>query len=408
MGQPAVQVDPNAAAEVAAAVKAPKAPVIIAVQAQPMSGAELAKAAAAAVKNKEKLFETNAPIAFGLAANFTQIQNDKQGLKDAQTVIPGVLTSDGKTANVEILVRGESSTSDLPFPKLKIKLAADSELTNGFKAKRKFELGVHGNVIGAGQPGQPPVQQWSGYMRELDDFAPRREALAYNVLEAFSPLGMPVPATRVGVTDYVDTKGDADGANDIKDPGHSTLLVESIGDMAKRWGGKELEGDAWAAGPYKMRPNAKALIDMAEALIGNTDYWYPEQNAGDHLEVNSDVHNGKIIQLADGWATFAPTDFDLTAWTLTNGTQAAQQWGGFDVAQKVSTIGTELTPEQRLDLFQQVSALRDDVTKRVTDYPLSDGDPQKDYLIGRVKTFFDAVDSVLAQLKPAAPAAPAQ
>ncbi len=356
----------------------------------PMSAQQLEALGAEAKAKRSKLFADTAPLGFKLTSDFTRISSQKDALKKAETVIPSTVELNGQSSPAELKVRGESSTWDLPLPKLKLKIPEGNGL-DPFKGKQKVELGVHGNIIG-----NPAPVQWSGMGRQLDDFAPRREALAYAVLE---DLGLPSPATRVGVADYVDTKGDADPANDASEAKRSVLMVESVDDMAKRWGGKELEREDFQNGAtFKARKEDWVLMQMAELLMGNRDVSFPNAPGGeDFITLNGAPHNGKIIQLSDGWARTVPTDFDLCAWTLAAGSQQSAQWSGAANETFDGLAGhiNQLPAAAQRPFLERLLGRKDAVLSRIANYPLQDGDPQRQYLLDRTTRFFDVVKQQL-------------
>jgi hypothetical protein len=340
-------------------------------------------------ERKSELFSSDAPQQHTLSSDFTRIASDRLALKERGEVIPGTLATDGAAVPVELRVRGVTSTFDLPLPKLKLKIGAN-DAASPFAPQEKLELGVHGLPIGGTGPAS------SGMGRELNDFAPRREAAAYAVLEE---LGLPEPATRVGVTTYVDTKGDADPTNDVTET-HSAMLMESIGAMAKRWGGRELNEEDFNGARYPVRKEDHALLQAAEALVGNEDvYVYVDWSADPNADLVTAVpHNAKVVQLEDGWVRLVPDDFDLSGRVSP---QHAQSSRIDQIPTRVRDIIWELPNESRVPFCERLLARKDAALKRLEGYPLLEGDPMRPAMFERMNVFFDAVEQQLEKVRDA-------
>jgi hypothetical protein len=205
----------------------------------------------------------------------------------------GQLTSAGKTFDVRVYIRGESSRGDCPFPKLKLEFTNKEQLKNSpFKGHGKLRLNTHCG------PGDANAR--SGMGRVFNGVGPVREELQYRMIRAAN---VATYLTRVAQISYKDTEANTSTET-------FAMMMETGDDAAKRFAkakliaaeGKYLDpnnGDAQG----ELTPENAAQLDASEGFIGNPD-WGGTHNA-DSFGV---ARSGKVFRI--------PQDFDLTVITL--------------------------------------------------------------------------------------------
>ncbi len=209
-----------------------------------------------------------------------------------------------KKLDVRVFVRGESSLSDCPFPKLKLEFT-DKEQLKGtpFKTHGKVRLNTHCG------PGEEKTRSKLG--RVLNGIGPVREDLAYRLVRA---AGIPTYLTRVAKVVYDDTASH-------KKTNSFAMFMESGDDAAQRFAksrlipedGKFLDS-AKGEVTGKTTPTNDAEVIVAEAIVGNRDF------DGGYL------HNVDAFGVPKGPKVFKiAQDFDLGAITLGD---VAAYWKG--------------------------------------------------------------------------------
>jgi hypothetical protein len=240
---------------------------------------------------------------------------DGTGAKDGVEV-DGTLTAPslGLSQPLKLKVKTRGNTSLLKgecdsFPKLKFTLS-EPPAGSAFAGNRAFKVATH--------CGELPPSERTKFGRVANEVAPWREAAVYQMLGA---LGLAVPRTRPVTITYVDTSA---GNKELL---RKAALIEDVGDVAKRLGGKEIfvvDSDAAASDPRaagsaetaKMDPVEIALVHLGEALVGNEDFRLLREPetwllGPDSPEAQSFFWNMKAIALPDGKERPVPVDFDL-------------------------------------------------------------------------------------------------
>ncbi len=190
-------------------------------------------------------------------------------------------------------VRGNSSLQECPFPKLKLKVSKKDREGTPFADAREIKVGTHCAEGGSGTVG-----------RLRDETATFREALAYEVLDAF---GFTAPRVRRARIEYRDTS-----IGDPEQPGgwHVTrqaMILEDAEVLGERLGGRSLTDEEIEA-IRDARFDRQLITDLHlfHALLGNWDYVLSEK--GD------DLWNIDVIEKADGALLPVVGDFDLASW----------------------------------------------------------------------------------------------
>jgi len=168
-----------------------------------------------------------------------------------------------KTIPMHVYIRGESSKSDCPFPKLKIDFDdKDSLKGTPFKGHGKFRLNTHCG------PGDASAR--SGMGRVMNGVGPVREELTYRIIRA---MGIPTYKTRVLAVSYTDTAAN----NTVTDT--FGMAIESGDDASERFSKAQppIIPDGWEyLDPFAVQgqatPENLAQITVAEAFSGNKDW----------------------------------------------------------------------------------------------------------------------------------------
>jgi hypothetical protein len=169
-----------------------------------------------------------------------------------------------QTLDMHVYIRGESSKSDCPFPKLKIDFDNKDQLKGTpFKGHGKFRLNTHCG------PGDASAR--SGMGRVFNGVGPVREELTYRMIRA---MGIPTYQTRVLAVHYEDTSAN----NAVTDS--LGVAIEAGDDAAQRFkktqpplipdGAEYLDPFTAAAG--HATPENLAQITVAEDFSGNKDW----------------------------------------------------------------------------------------------------------------------------------------
>lgn len=234
-----------------------------------------------ALAGADDLYGANAELAISIRAPFaTILKRAKAGAADPGTAgadpkysEQGTLSYGGKTYNVRIAARGNSSLNECTFPKFSVDFD-DTNQTKGtlFQGHGKFRVNSH--------CGDGKVSDHSeGMMRVLNEVGPVREELSYRTLRA---AGVPTYQTRLLRISYTDSSV----AGAFASVTRYALAIESGKDAAKRFAKEGLlpagaseylngaGGDPTLAGADHayMREDDVARLYLAEALLGNEDW----------------------------------------------------------------------------------------------------------------------------------------
>lgn len=236
-----------------------------------------------------------------------------------------------KVIPLRVYIRGESSKSDCPFPKLKIDFDdKDSLKGTPFKGHGKFRLNTHCG------PGDEHAR--SGMGRVMNGVGPVREELTYRIIRG---MGIPTYKTRVLAVQYTDTAAN----NTVTDT--FGMAIESGDDAAERFQKAQppIIADGWEyLDPYAVQghatPENLAQITVAEAFSGNKDWggthnidsFGPTPPGQDIYQIAQDFDLGAIVLGDDAhyWKGVAP---------VTDG-QASLKVGG--VAKLIAAHGADM------------------------------------------------------------------
>lgn len=244
------------------------------------------------------LFGASARLDVSIRAPLGRLINGFQTAKNALSSVPGVLTVGGTPLNVTISVRGNTSplATECSFPKMKVKIDDGQNLSaTPFKGHKKLKINTH--------CGERPITERTKFGRVANQVSPAREELAYRIVRA---LAVPTYQTRLASITWVDPEagavipGAAPGfmappASMVRD----ALFIESTDDAAQRFVKEGLipQGSEPIAvstttnvdtGP--MDQNRIATIQLAEASIGNYDWFFePQGGTGQKALWNIDL-----------------------------------------------------------------------------------------------------------------------
>jgi len=231
------------------------------------------------------------------------------GFQEPEFSEPGKLivkTADGeKTLDLRVYIRGESSKSDCPFPKLKIDFDDKDQLKKTpFKGHAKFRLNTHCG------PGDASARSQLG--RVMNGVGPVREELTYRLIRA---MGIPTYQTRVLAIHYDDAEGNLQLDT-------FAMAMESGNDAAGRFQKMQpplISDDAEFLDPNMARgsitPENTAEILVAASLSGNKDWGgthnidsFGVLNAPTMFQIAQDFDLGGIVlaDIAHYWKGIAP------------------------------------------------------------------------------------------------------
>jgi hypothetical protein len=221
---------------------------------------------------------------------------------------------DGKETALDVLVwiRGESSRTDCPFPKLKLDFMNKEQLKGTpFKGHGEVRINTHCG------PGEAQTRSQLG--RVMNGVGPIREELTYRLLRA---MGINTYQTRVLKISYEDP-----AQKDVIET--FAMAMESGDDAAQRFSkmnpplisadGKLLDSPAWNS---TATPENEADVTVAETFAGNKDW--------------GGSHNVDYYGVAGNNTVFkVPQDFDLGAVVLGD---VAHYWKGIANVADAETV----------------------------------------------------------------------
>jgi hypothetical protein len=180
-----------------------------------------------------------------------------QGVSDESFEVAGRITSGADAADARVLVRGNTSRKECPFPKLKLKLKDDAA----------FLPGLHTVRINKHCGDTPGEELTSRYGRLANEKSPWREGVVYRIARA---AGAQTPRTRPARITYVDTTSGPGSAPRIT---RNALVVEDDDALAKRLDATgEIQPEDFTSAQALFAPDEVARVAFTQALIGNFDW----------------------------------------------------------------------------------------------------------------------------------------
>jgi hypothetical protein len=245
------------------------------------------------------LWKSDTVAKIGLKAPLTELfshRNDPEGSKPKVT---GEATLDSRAGPVKVAVqvklRGNTSKTDLDFPKIKLK-ADGSVAGTTLDGVKSVSIGTHGGESAELTP----------LGRLANENSPHRESAVYNALEE---LGIPVMQSRAGRIAYEDSSTG-------KTVERNAFFLEDIDDVAKRLGGTEVDvTDGWKGSIRDSLGYSQALrVSLAQTMTGVQDWSIEDGKA----TTGQQLWNVKIIEQPGGKQVVVPYDYD-TATMVTGG-----------------------------------------------------------------------------------------
>jgi hypothetical protein len=221
---------------------------------------------------------------------------------------PGHLVVGGKTLDVRVAIRGNTSPKDCAFPKYKVELADKKQAVGTpFQGNKKFRVNSH---CGSGGPND----RAGTFQRIQNEISPIREELVYRLLRA---AGVPTYRTRLAKISYRDTSA----ASPMAPMDRHGLVIESGDVAAKRFADAGLidrergiyindpNGRPTSSGANiaMMKDDDVAVLFLAEALAANMDWQFWGTNPGSLWNVDVFGVPNEAPQLP------IPQDFDLAS-----------------------------------------------------------------------------------------------
>lgn len=286
-----------------------------------------------------------------------------------------------KVVDTRFYIRGESSKSDCPFPKLKLDFS-DKEQLKGtpFKGHGEVRINTHCG------PGDQQTRSELG--RVMHGVGPVREELAYRVVRA---MGINTYKSRVLAVTYDDTASKEQTVT-------FAMALESGDDAAHRFTklGLVEEGAELLDSAKTSTEENKAYVAIGQAFAGNKDWNFNGHNTD--FFGKEDAPGGYMI----------PQDFDLGAVVLAD---VAKYWKGMaqiaDAAEHLKKPGVAaLIKAHQADVLKalddaEATAIK---AKAVTGKAKKSTDPGFAEARKRVTELFDRPE--VKEAEPAAPAAP--
>lgn len=225
---------------------------------------------------------------------------------------PGHVVFGGKTFDVKVAIRGNTSPRDCTFPKYSIEFTNKDQVKGtAFQANKKIRVNSH---CGDGGPNDRGGQ----FQRIQNEISPIREEMVYRLIRAS---GTPTYRTRLAKISYTDTSA----ASPLPAMEHHGLVIESGDDAAKRFAAAGLidktrgiymndpTGQPQFAGAEvsKMKPDDVANVYLAEAMSSNVDWVFEEGRFGGgessfwNVDVFGVPHEATQLPI--------PQDFDLAS-----------------------------------------------------------------------------------------------
>ena len=223
---------------------------------------------------RRPLFATSEPLRFALAADFGQVQHDRDPGSEKNYPASIVLsqgTSAEQTIAVRVRTRGHSRLKPdfCTFAPLRIFFPENPKGTV-FEGQKTLKLGVHCRDVG-----------------EYPEYT-LREYPVYRMFNVLTPNSF---RARLAEVSYVDSKSS-------KTTVRGGLFIEDDDDVARRMGGRISDSSGVNAGHLDF--GMTTLTTMFEYLIGNTD-----------VSIHS-LHNIRIVIKPDGTRYPVPYDFDFS------------------------------------------------------------------------------------------------
>jgi len=193
---------------------------------------------------------------------------------------PGHVVFGGKTLDVKVAIRGNTSPRDCTFPKYSIEFTNKDQVKGTpFQANKKVRVNSH---CGDGGPNDRGGQ----FQRIQNEISPIREEMVYRLIRAS---GTATYRTRLAKISYSDTSA----TSPLPAMEHHGLVIESGDDAAKRFAAAGLIDKA--RGIYlndptgqpqfvgadfnKMKLDDVANVYLAEAMSSNVDWISPVPSA---------------------------------------------------------------------------------------------------------------------------------
>jgi hypothetical protein len=300
---------------------------------------------AAAKRRTERLFGSDEPLEFTLAADFKQVfrSRDTLNVKTHKATL-SVKDSSGNlvTIPIEVAPRGHFRLRNevCNFPPIKLIFPKSGLKGTPFAGQNSLKLGTH-------------CQQRDKDYHEY----PVREHATYEVLNMLTDASF---KSRLASVTYVPAGDEKEQMTRIG------LLIEDEDDVAKRIGGRiqTVRGGSFA----DMDQEQAALISVFAYFVGNTDFslW--------------SLHNVRLVATSDGRYVPVPYDFDWSGVVYARYAKPHPTLGLKTVQERLFR-GPCLTPADFAPVFAKFNAqrtairdlyarlpLENDYRKRVADY----------------------------------------
>lgn len=224
------------------------------------------------VPGQEELFSSNSLIEFVLAANWDELDDDRDQESPER---PGEVlwrSSDGREIAIPIQLRTRGiyrlRKSTCSFPPIRLNFPPEGTEGTVFQGQDKVKLVNH--------------------CRDRDDYEQNvlEEYLAYRIYNLLTDIGFQVRLARIT---YVDSRGEDDPVTRM------AFLIEDEEAMAARLDGMMLEVPAAPASAFQQ--DQAALMYVYQFMIGNTDWSMTR------------FHNVKLMRIGTDYVP-VPYDFD--------------------------------------------------------------------------------------------------
>jgi hypothetical protein len=366
-----------------------------------LSGPSATSASAKIAPPSAKLWHSDEVVKLGLKVPLSELFERKGEAVDdrAKVQADGELMVPTQTGTVKaqatVKLRGNTSLTDLEFPKLKIKVKSPLPNT-AFDGVKDFAIGTHG-----GEGTKP-----SKMGRLANETAPHRESAVYNTLEE---MGIPVRQSRAGRIAYEDS-----GTGQKLE--RNAFFLEDIDDTATRLGGKEVDLKAGWKGTVRESLGYHQVhrVALAEALIGNFDWKIDD---GKTTGGSPRAWNVSMVEKPDGKQVAVPYDFDLS--TMVTGAPPRQNGNDMlpserffpEKSERCRSAIAEIvlhrknllgmsSPEEKLEARKALLEVAADlktrqsaVLKRLESVPMDDAGRKN--AIDHVQAFYEALDTGL-------------
>jgi hypothetical protein len=307
----------------------------------------------AAKRRTERLFGSDEPLEFTLAADFKQVfrSRDTLNVKTHKATL-SVKDSSGNlvTIPIEVAPRGHFRLRNdvCNFPPIKLIFPKSGLKGTPFAGQNSLKLGTH-------------CQQRDKDYHEY----PVREHAAYEVLNMLTDASF---KSRLASVTYVPVGDEKEQMTRI------ALVIEDEDDVAKRIGGRiqTVRGGSFA----DMDPQQAALISVFAYFVGNTDFslW--------------SLHNVRLVATSDGRYVPVPYDFDWSGVVYARYAKPHPTLGIRTVQERLFR-GPCLTPADFAPVFAKFNAQREAIRDLYARLPLEDDYRRRaaDYY----KDFYDTI-----------------